>query len=84
MEGLEQVFSSATGKIVVAAFASSLHRIQVVANLAVQFGRKLAFAGRGVIQNTQIAERLGHLRLPPGLQIWDCDVRDTPPGTWSA
>ncbi len=78
VDGLEQVFSGATGKIVVAAFASSLHRIQVVANLASQFGRKLAFAGRSLINNTQIAERLGHLRLPAGLQIRDSEVDDHP------
>ncbi|HJN44557.1 MAG TPA: ribonuclease J [Vicinamibacterales bacterium] len=78
VDGLEEVFSSATGKIVIAAFASSLHRIQIIADLAAQFGRKLAFAGRGVIQNTQIAARLGHLRLPAGLQIRDSEVKDYP------
>ena len=57
--GLEDVFARATGKIVVTAFSSSLHRIQIVADLAAQHGRKLVFAGRGVVQNTQIAERLG-------------------------
>ena len=74
--GLEEVFGSATGKVVVATFASSLHRIQIIADLAAQFDRKLAFVGRGVIQNTQIATRLGHLRLPAGLQIRDSEVRD--------
>ncbi len=74
--GLDEVFSHATGKIVVAAFSSSLHRIQIVADLAAQHGRKLAFAGRGVVQNTQIAERLGHLRLPAGLRIRASEVGD--------
>ena len=78
VEGLEQVFSGVTGKIVVAVFASSLHRIQIVADLAAQFGRKLAFTGRSVIQNTQIACRLGHLRLPAGLQIRDAQVNNYP------
>jgi ribonuclease J len=78
VSGLEEVFSGATGKIVIAAFASSLHRIQIVANLAAQFGRKLAFAGRGVIQNTQIAGQLGHLHVPAGLQIRDSEVKDYP------
>ena len=78
VDGLEQVFSSATGKIVIAVFASSLHRIQIVANLAAQFGRKLAFSGRSVVQNTEIARRLGHLRLPAGLQIRDTEVKDHP------
>ena len=78
MVGLEEVFSGAVGKVVVAAFSSSLHRIQIVADLAAQFGRKLAFAGRSVIQNTQIAETLGHLRLPAGLRIRDSEVNDYP------
>lgn len=74
--GLDEVFSHATGKIVVAAFSSSLHRIQIVADLAAQHGRKLVFAGRGVVQNTQIAERLGHLRLPAGLRIRESEIGD--------
>ena len=78
VDGLEQVFSRATGKIVIALFASSLHRIQIVANLAAQFGRKLAFAGRSVIENTHIAQRLGHLRLPAGLEIRDTEITDHP------
>jgi ribonuclease J len=78
VDGLEQVFSSATGKIVIALFSSSLHRIQIVADLAAQFGRKLAFSGRSVIQNSQIASRLGHLRLPAGLQIRDTEVKARP------
>jgi ribonuclease J len=72
--GLDEVFSRTTGKVVVAAFASSLHRIQIVVDLAAQHGRKLVFVGRGVIQNTQIAERLGHLRVPAGLRIRESEV----------
>ena len=78
VDGLEQVFSSATGKIVIAVFSSSLHRIQIIADLAAQFGRKLAFAGCSVIQNTEIACRLGRLRLPAGLQIRDTEVANHP------
>ena len=76
--GLEEVFARATGKIVVTAFSSSLHRIQIVADLAAQHGRKLVFAGRGVVQNTQIAERLGQLRIPAGVRIRESEVRDYP------
>ena len=74
--GLEEVFAITKGKVVIAAFSSSLHRIQIIANLTAKFGRKLAFLGRGIIQNTQIAERLGYLRLPPGLQIRESEIRD--------
>ncbi len=78
LDGFEEVFSSAPGKIVVTAFASSVYRHQVLVNLADQFDRKVAFVGRGMQQTSQIAERLGHLRIPPGLQIRDSDVNDYP------
>ena len=74
--GLEEVFTGTSGKIVIAVFASSLYRIQIVAELAAQFGRKLAFAGRSVVQTTEIAARSGHLRLPAGLQIREHEVAD--------
>ncbi len=78
MTGLEEVFAGAKGRVVVTAFASSLHRIRILADLAAQFDRKLAFVGRGLVQNTQIATRLGHLRLPAGLQIRDAEIGDYP------
>ena len=76
--GLEEVFAGAKGRVVVTAFASSLHRIRIIADLAEQFDRKLAFVGRGIVQNTDLATRLGHLRLPAGLQIRDSQVGDYP------
>ena len=78
MTGLEEVFAGTKGRVVVTAFASSLHRIRILADLAAQFDRKLAFVGRGLVQNTQIATRLGHLRLPAGLQIRDAEIGDYP------
>jgi ribonuclease J len=78
LDGFEEVFSSAPGKIVVTAFASSVFRQQLLVNLAEQFDRKVAFVGRGMQQTSQIAERLGHLRIPAGLQIRDVDVADYP------
>lgn len=76
--GLEEVFASTKGRVVVTAFASSLHRIRILADLAARFDRKLAFLGRGLVENTQIAARLGHLRLPPGLQIREADLGGYP------
>lgn len=76
--GLEEVFASTKGRVVVTAFASSLHRLRILADLAAQFDRKLAFLGRGLVQNTQIAASLGHLPLPAGLQIRDADIGDYP------
>ena len=53
------------GKIVVATFASSIYRMQIVVDLAAQFDRQVAFVGRGVIENSEIAQRLG-LPADPG------------------
>lgn len=78
IEGFEEIFSSATGKIVVTTFSSSIYRLQLLADLADQFDRKIAFVGRGMQQNSQIGERLGYLKIRPGLQIRDSDVRDLP------
>jgi ribonuclease J len=77
-DGFEEVFTSARGRIVVAMFSSSLYRMQILVDLADQFDRKVAFVGRGVIENSQIAQRLGYLRIPPGVQIRDSELRDYP------
>jgi ribonuclease J len=74
----EEIFTSTQGKIVVAAFASSLYRMQIVADLAAQFDRKVAFVGRGMNENSQIAQRLGFLRVPAGTLIRDSDVPGYP------
>jgi len=78
IEGFEEIFSSATGKILVTAFSTSIYRLQLVVNLADQFDRKVAFVGRGMQNTSQIGERLGYLKIPPGLQIRDSEVRDFP------
>ncbi len=77
-DGFEEVFTSARGRIVIAMFASSLYRMQIVVDLADQFDRKVAFVGRGVIENSEIARRLGYLRVPPGVQIRDSELREYP------
>jgi ribonuclease J len=78
IDGFEEIFTSAAGKIVVAAFASSVYRMQIVADLAAQFDRRLAFVGRGMMENSEIAQRLGLLRIPAGVLIRDMDIRNYP------
>ena len=79
IDGFEEVFSSAPGRIVVAAFSSSVYRMQLLIDMAEQFERRVAFVGRGMQHISQIAEKLGYLRIPTGLQIRDSDVRDYAP-----
>ena len=77
-DAFEEIFTSTTGKIVVAMFASSIYRMQVVVDLAAQFERKVAFVGRGVVESSQIAQRLGYLDVPAGVLIRDTEVRSFP------
>ncbi len=78
VEAFEELFASTHGKLIVTAFATSIYRMQILANLALEFGRKLAFVGRGMIEHAQVAQQLGHLRVPPGLLIRETDVRNYP------
>jgi len=80
IDGFEEIFTATEGKIVVAAFSSSLYRMQIIVDLAAQFDRKVAFIGRGMNENSAIAHRLGHLHLPSGVVIKDSDVGRFPAG----
>jgi ribonuclease J len=77
-DAFEEIFTGAEGKIVVAMFSSSIFRMQILVDLAAQFGRHVAFVGRGVNDNAEIAQRLGYLRIPAGVLIRDSDVRSYP------
>ena len=76
---LEEIFARAPRRLVVTTFSSSLHRIQLLVDLAERFGRQIAFVGRGVVENSELAARLGYLRLPAGLQVSETDVPRLPP-----
>ena len=78
VEAFEEIFTSTQGKLVVAAFSSSIYRMQVLVDLAAQFDRKVAFVGRSMARNAEIAQRLGYLRVPAGLLIRDSDVESLP------
>jgi ribonuclease J len=55
-----------------------MYRLQILVDLAAQFDRKVAFIGRGMERNSQIAQKLGHLHLPTGVVIKDSDVPNFP------
>lgn len=63
--GLEDIFNKAKGRIVVATFASNIHRVQQIVDVAVADGRKVILNGRSMITNAQIALDLGYLKMPP-------------------
>lgn len=66
---LDQVFSQAKGRVIIASFASLISRMQQVANAAARYGRKLAFVGTSMVDNVKIARKLGYLDLPENLQV---------------
>jgi ribonuclease J len=78
VEAFEEIFTSVSGKLIVAAFASSIYRMQILVDLAAQFDRKVAFVGRGMLRNSEIAQRLGYLRIPAGVQIRDSEIGSYP------
>src|SRR6266496_1643529 len=65
----EEIFAEAPGRIIVAAFASSIHRLQIVLDVAQQFNRKVCVLGRSMQKNVEIADRLGYLDIPDGLLV---------------
>lgn len=61
---LHKVFGTATGRIVVASFASHIHRVQQIVDVAVKYNRRVAFIGRSMVRTMAIARDLGYLRVP--------------------
>ncbi len=75
---LDRVFEKASGRIVVASFASHMHRVQQVLNTASTHGRRVAFVGRSMVRNMAIAADLGYLDPPAGVLIDLKDVESLP------
>lgn len=66
---ISKVFYGAEGRIIVASFASNVHRIQQVFDAAAETGRKVAVVGRSMVKVVDIARRLGYLDVPEGMVI---------------
>ncbi len=71
---LERVFEHSRQKLVVACFASHVHRVQQVMDLAVQHGRKVVYVGRSMVRNMGVARDLGYLRVPSDTLIELADL----------
>ena len=66
---IARVFDAANGKLIVACFASHVHRVQQVLNMAVKHGRKVVYVGRSMVRNMSTARDLGYLKVPAGTLI---------------
>ncbi len=71
----EDIFAKTRGRIIIATFASNIHRIQQAIDVAVQFGRKVIMCGKGIVSNAQIALDLGYLRIPANTWIKLEDIK---------
>ena len=69
MPVLDRVFSATPRRVIVASFASHVHRIQQVLNIALAHDRKVAFVGRSMVRNMKLAQDLGYLDVPKGLIV---------------
>jgi ribonuclease J len=77
-ETLNDVFERATGRIIVASFASHIHRVSQVVEAAKKHNRLVGVAGRSMIRNVQIARELGYLDLPQEMYVDQRDVNKIP------
>ena len=77
-ETLNKVFEDANGRIIVASFASHIHRVQQVVEAAKRHGRLVGVTGRSMIRNVQIARELGYLDLPQAMYVDQRDVNKIP------
>ena len=74
-EAFAEIFPNCEGRIIVAAFSSSIHRVQQVADAAARCGRKVLLNGRSMVKNVQIARQLGYLSIPDDLLM---DLKELP------
>ncbi|HEY3346029.1 MAG TPA: ribonuclease J, partial [Nitrospirota bacterium] len=74
----EDIFYKAKKRIIIASFASNIHRIQQAMEVAEMFGRKVILNGRSMIDNARIATELGYLKIPDGMMARLEDLKDIP------
>ncbi|MFI9555154.1 ribonuclease J [Nonomuraea endophytica] len=76
---VDEVIRTSEKRVIVASFASHVHRVQQVMDSAAKYGRKVALVGRSMVRNMGIARDLGYLRVPPELIVDSRDIEEWPP-----
>jgi ribonuclease J len=79
-EAFRQIMPQRTGRILVSSFASNVHRMQQAADVAVECGRKVAFVGRSMRKNANIARNLGYMDVPEDMIMRPHELAELPPG----
>ena len=78
-EAFRQIFPQRKGKILISSFASNVHRMQQAADVAADCGRKIAFVGRSMRKNANIARNLGYMTVPDDLVLRPNELAELPP-----
>jgi len=77
-ENLTRIFARAKGRVIVASFASNIHRVQQIINSSIFYGRKVAFSGRSMEKISTIAIELGYMTMPENQLISVDDINKYP------
>ncbi len=76
----DEIFrNNSKNRIIVATFASNIHRMQQIVNSAAQYGRKVALSGRSIVNVVSVAMELGHMKIPKGMLIDIDEITNYPP-----
>jgi ribonuclease J len=75
----EDIFNRAERRVIVSCFSSSIHRLQLILDLAMEYGRKVGFLGRSMLSTTEISHNLGLLSIPDGILLRLQDIMSAPP-----
>ncbi|MBQ0104828.1 MAG: ribonuclease J [Armatimonadetes bacterium] len=77
-ETLERIIREAPGRVLIATFASNIHRVQQVVDICEKLGKKIGVFGRSMMSNCRIAEVLGYLKFPYDIKIDESEIDDYP------
>ncbi len=75
----DEVFQLTQRRLFISCFSSSIHRIKLAVDLAVEHGRRVALVGRSMTESTEIAQDLGYVDIPDGTLIHPGQIKDFPP-----
>ncbi|MBV9301862.1 MAG: ribonuclease J [Acidobacteriaceae bacterium] len=75
----EELFTRSERRLIISCFSSSIHRLQQILDLADEYGRKVAFLGRSILNVTEIAHNLGLLTIPDSTLLRPQDIMQAPP-----
>ncbi len=77
--GFEKIFDKTSGRVIVSCFATSIHRLQIVFDMAAEYGRSVALLGRSMLRNVEVAQRYGYLDIEDGQMVSPAQAKKLSP-----